>query len=159
MSQYTGCKPNNVLIGLKHLGTHGHVNVLIVAGQCMAVTRVKNLWQCASCLAPSATVSLEGVWSIATGNLLPLIESSSATFEGLCRYHLNFDKSTINMSSKVKEGAHSVVGSSPVTHHRCQATPIEVRCLSLLLPTLCACLTPSQPCIPSCTLAKCALLL
>ena len=68
-------------------------------------------------------------------------------FQGSCRNHLDSsDKSTLNMScsSRCKEGSHSVVGFSPVTHHRCQATPTEVSCLSPVLPTLCARLTPSQ---------------
>ena len=46
-----------------------------------AVTPVKNQWQCASCLATSATVSLVDVWSIASSSLLPWGEQQLVDFQ------------------------------------------------------------------------------
>ena len=64
---------------------------------------MKNQWQCASCLATSVTVSLEDVWSIASGSLLPWGEQQLVDFQ-MVKGHVDFIHTTNaqNLSYRLK---------------------------------------------------------
>ena len=171
MSQYTGFQPNNVWSGSKHLETHEYVNVPIVA----VVHWTTNGRDAGE--EPVAVCLVFGAFSrgFPRGCLIhrhrQLAAFERAAARRLFKGHAGLDLGLSSyvslpwsvMQLKVWGGYPMGCWLIPVTHHQCQATPIEVHCFSPLLPTLCAlsllfsCVTFSR--LRSSSHAKCTLLL